>query len=121
MGTVKVIESACGTSREIHFENVEDFLRFERHEDGSIATQSQDVARVVHVEENPWIEWDGDTDGKCPVPDDYRVEVRFRNGEACVHPYTADSWHWGNHGESYDIVAYRVIGSDEPEAQAITE
>jgi len=114
MGTVKVIESTCGTSREIHFENVEDFLRFERHEENVSEKDSLQ-------QENPWIKWDGDTDGKCPVPDNYRVEVRFRNGEECVHPYTADSWHWGNHGESCDIVAYRVIGSSEPEAQADTE
>lgn len=112
MGTVKVIESACGTSREIHFENVEDFLRFERYEEN--VSEQDSPAESSHYK--PWIKWDGDTDGKKrPVPDNYRVEVRFRNGEACVHPYTADNWHWGNHGESYDIVAYRVLSQADTE------
>lgn len=52
-----------------------------------------------------WIEWKG---GECPVPSDTLVEVRIRSGEEEAG-YTAGRYWWSNHGESSDIVAYRVV------------
>lgn len=59
--------------------------------------------------EPEWIEWKG---GECPVPPETRVDVK--NGRGWVHTrYPAESWNWGHRGNSWDIVAYRVV-SPEP-------
>lgn len=52
-----------------------------------------------------WIEWHG---GVRPVARGIRVECRFRNGRQ-EGPSTADNWRWHWMGDSYDIVAYRIV------------
>ena len=77
------------------------------------AAHPEDIVayRVVRPAEQPrtltgiWVEWKG---GECPVPSDTRVEVRLRAGEADVGHVAGDFW-WDHRGETYDIVAYRVV------------
>jgi hypothetical protein len=54
-----------------------------------------------------WIEWSG---GECPLADNTRHEVRFRDGsiEADDEPQT---WNWSEDGVEGDIIAYRVVQS----------
>ena len=52
----------------------------------------------------PWIKWHG---GKCPVPPDTFVEVKFRRGDSTSeHP--ASDYCWRHYGEDHDIVEYCV-------------
>jgi hypothetical protein len=52
-----------------------------------------------------WIEWGG---GQCPVADDQRVHVQFRDGEVISD---ADGYclRWSHKGTPRDIIAYRII------------
>ncbi len=59
--------------------------------------------------QSDWIEWEG---GKCPVPDQTRVSVRFRNGSIDYADYAGIwSWEWrlGPTPNAGDIIAYRVL------------
>lgn len=64
-----------------------------------------------------WIEWNG---GECPVGDDQRVDVRFRDGDrdpfqvAGFWRKVRDFWrHEGGEfsGPASDIIAYRVLSA----------
>jgi len=58
--------------------------------------------------EGEWIEWDG---GDCPVGEEVKVDVRFRNGEI-DEGLSAGGWVWLCSPESNyerDIIAYRVV------------
>lgn len=57
--------------------------------------------------ESPWIKWEG---GKCPVPYDTMVEVKFRNGEIReARSARGWGWGWGGGDGGFIIVAYRVV------------
>lgn len=63
-----------------------------------------------------WIEWVG---GKCPVPADTLVQIRFAawsdNGSwrdiRKNPPARADQFNWSKRCSSSDIIAYRVVQS----------
>lgn len=61
--------------------------------------------------DNGWIEWVG---GECPVDENTNVLVRFRCGEERQKDeyIAAGGWYWQHSGDSYDIVAYRVVSDD---------
>ena len=52
----------------------------------------------------PWIEWH---DGKCPVPPDTLVEVKFRDG-SCETGHSAYCYSWRRDDEDEDIVEYCI-------------
>ncbi len=54
-----------------------------------------------------WIEWCG---GKCPLADDTKHEVRFRDGSTAIDPWP-QTWIWSHKGDNDDIIAYRVVPS----------
>jgi len=60
---------------------------------------------------NIWIEWHG---GDCP-PVSGEVEVRFRddNDEYGFTTDRAEHWYWKHEGDDCDIVAYRIVRSDD--------
>lgn len=62
-----------------------------------------------------WLPWNG---GKCPVPDDTKVEVKFRSGSLHLFDYPQDFW-WGRDVYEWhcDIVAYKLY---EPELEKVT-
>lgn len=63
-----------------------------------------------------WRPWGGGN--QPPVDPDVRVRVRFRNGEESstgARGDYADTWYWGNDGDSCDIVAYKVVDEVTPE------
>ncbi len=55
-----------------------------------------------------WIEWKG---GECPVLPIQVVDIKFRAGG--VMTGEAGGWSWTNDQKLYDIIAYRVIRSEE--------
>jgi hypothetical protein len=56
-----------------------------------------------------WTKHDG---GPCPVADDARVRVKFRDGWTKYITYIAGDlpscWQWQNHGPT-DIIAYQEV------------
>jgi hypothetical protein len=56
-------------------------------------------------------EWMRNHGGDCPVLDDARVMVRYREGSICG-PYPAKALRWrprpGGLGRDFDIVAYKL-------------
>jgi hypothetical protein len=52
-----------------------------------------------------WIEWGG---GECPVADDQRVHVQFRDGEV-INNTGGNCIRWSHKGYPRDIIAYRII------------
>jgi hypothetical protein len=52
-----------------------------------------------------WIEWGG---GDCPVADDQRVHVQFRDGEV-INTASGNCIRWSHKGYPRDIIAYRII------------
>lgn len=52
-----------------------------------------------------WIEWAG---GECPVADDQRVHVQFRDGEV-INTASGNCIRWSHKGTLRDIIAYRII------------
>lgn len=77
-----------------------------KHDKAAIALIEAALAKRDAKPEPQWIEWiDG---GVCPVPDDTRTEVKFRDGNSAQDskPQTLD---WGHYSQSYDIIAYRVL------------
>lgn len=55
-----------------------------------------------------WMPWYG---GKCPLPDDTRVEVQF--GAYTDADSLAGDWDWGRGDTVLPILAYRVLREDE--------
>lgn len=55
--------------------------------------------------ETDWIPWAG---GKCPVPAETPLDVRFRGIDAKKNT-RADWWDWRHTGRDGDITAYRVV------------
>ena len=59
--------------------------------------------------QSDWIEWKG---GECPVPDQTKVSVLFRNG-SIDYVGSAGIWLWewqpGQPPNTGDIVGYRVL------------
>lgn len=55
--------------------------------------------------DDEWIEWGG---GQCPVADDQRVHVQFRDGEV-INTASGNCIRWSHKGTSSDIIAYRII------------
>jgi len=60
------------------------------------------------IENDDWIEWGG---GKCPVPDNTKVQVKFWDGYAPVVD-EPQGLRWSMIEEMSDIIAYRVIEND---------
>ena len=52
----------------------------------------------------PWIKWH---DGKCPVPPDTLVEVKFRDG-SCETGHSAYCYSWRRDDDDEDIVEYCI-------------
>lgn len=78
-----------------------------------------DVLEVLHNEEpdakpvpaadpEGWIEWDFSNPEGPNLPDDARVEVKFRDG-APSRTRLVSAWNWRDDGMLCDIVAYRVV------------
>jgi hypothetical protein len=44
---------------------------------------------------------------KCPIPEDTKCEVKFRNGETDIGP--AKKFDWDHAEEGHDIIAYRIL------------
>lgn len=61
-----------------------------------------------------WTRWGG---GECPVAEDVKVEVRFRNGTHGADR-AARAWRWFHHDVAGDIIAYRVV---EPAPKPLTD
>ncbi len=62
---------------------------------------------LAQRDDDGWIEWGG---GKCPVPVETLVWVKFRNGVVSTSAGTAYVFRW-SHGtgcDSVDIIAYKV-------------
>lgn len=57
------------------------------------------------TDENKWIEWKG---GKCPVPPETIVEVKFDDGYVASGDF-AEVWDWRAPIVDMTIVAYRVV------------
>lgn len=55
-------------------------------------------------QDDSWIEWGG---GDCPVPENSRVDIKFRDGD--IGPEQSTTWDWSHHGYLSDIIAYRII------------
>lgn len=55
--------------------------------------------------EGEWVEWKG---GECPVGNDQRVHIQFRDGEilSCA---SGECLRWIHKSTSRDIIAYRII------------
>lgn len=53
-----------------------------------------------------FVQWEG---GSCPVMEDYKVEVRFRDGTSDCGK--AGIFYWYNDGDQADITAYRIVGA----------
>lgn len=51
-----------------------------------------------------WIEWGG---GNCPVPENSRVDIKFRDGDIGLEQ--GPNWDWSHLGYRSDIIAYRII------------
>lgn len=73
--------------------------------------------------EQPFIDWPG---GKCPVPGEMVVEYRMRDGE--ISSQRAGHLEWGHFGvesaklsQASEIIAYRVIPPEQPQASATPE
>ena len=62
---------------------------------------------------NSWRKWSG---GKCPVPGDTLVHVKFRYGGSS-EDYTANYYRWANYGVGSDIVEYCVV-DERPDLEA---
>lgn len=57
-----------------------------------------------------WINWNG---GKCLLPNGTIVDVRFGyGGEILSRIWPAEFYRWYHHGDSHDIIAYRIVGDD---------
>lgn len=53
-----------------------------------------------------WIEWEG---GECPVPPEWEVQVRLRNGDLCQSSAGDLLWDHGRLGSEADIIRYRGL------------
>ena len=54
-----------------------------------------------------WIEWSGgDT---CPVPNDAKAEIKFRDGDSAELDTWLDILEWRHKGYGSDIIAYRLV------------
>ena len=61
----------------------------------------------------PWIKWGG---GKCPVPPETMVKVKFRRGDSTSeHP--ASDYCWRHYGDDHDTVEYRTV-TEQPDLDA---
>lgn len=60
--------------------------------------------QVAAGADDGWIEWVG---GECPVEDNKRVEVKFRDG--FIGQDVAFWLGWSHGGDDNDIIAYRVV------------
>ena len=68
-----------------------------------------DVLKLAKPDKQPWLLHMG---GECPVPDDVKVDLLFRDGD--MHEAQGCQyyeWEYGQtHSPESDIIAYRVIG-----------
>jgi len=76
--------------------------------DTSIKAYKKWLWEQKQVAPDGWIPWYG---GKCPVPYDARVEVKFRCGKTNDR-IIAGVWGWGKGDGSHSIVAYRLLDED---------
>lgn len=56
------------------------------------------------------IEWYG---GECPIPDGVKYEIQFYGCKPLRPSCDASAFRWHHIGDSGDIVAYRIIESDD--------
>lgn len=71
--------------------------------------------RMIETDADGWIEWHG---GECPLPKDQFCEAVLRSNICSDRPKRrANEWIWGHANVSSDIVAYRPIRDDAPEAE----
>ena len=64
--------------------------------------------RIIEPELMRWCEWESSwNDGKSPVPRDYVVEIKFRDG-GDTHTCLAGKLYWGDCEES-SIVEYQIV------------
>lgn len=69
--------------------------------------EEPDAKPVPAADPEGWIEWDFRNAAGPNLPDDARVEVKFRDGGMQCDIVSA--WNWRDDGLQCDIVAYRVI------------
>ena len=78
------------------------------NEVSSCARSASAVTAEPHDTSDGWIEWGG---GKCPVPIEFFVEVKIRDGRTDTSGVRANSFRWMHVGDDGDIIAYRVVRS----------
>ena len=64
-----------------------------------------------------WIEWKG---GECPVSDNTRVDIKFRD-ETVFKDEIVGDWIWDHYQSGGDIVAYRVSGDRQSSSALETQ
>ncbi len=96
-------------------ETITQFYRFEleiRNENVRMEYCGMRIRRMMVVEEPAgdagWVPWAG---GKQPVDDDVKVEVEYSSGT--ISSGFGDDYRWEHRGNSYDIIAYRIVEPKE--------
>jgi len=98
--------------KEAHADSVEDFVAY-----SSLYGEARlnEVAKplvdggAVKDDCDGWISWGG---GDCPVKNESRVEVKFRDAGSEEYSAGQFRWHYAkdeSHNPAYDIIAYRVV------------
>ena len=70
--------------------------------------------RVVEADDDGWIPWSG---GACPLPDDYRCEIKDRHTltRGCGEEFSWRHKESSDSGSEWNILAYRPILSETAE------
>ena len=58
------------------------------------------------VSDDGWVKWGG---GKCPVPGDTVVEVKYCDASVSPYIWQAEAFWWTHKGSAHDIAAYRIV------------
>ena len=86
------------------------------------AVTREQYEAALAAKNDGWIEWGG---GECPVPTGTLVDVKWRDGRIDngipakishdLDPSKRNAISWRHHGNSYDIIAYRLHNPQEAE------
>ena len=101
-----------------HLKAVRDCLALTPHQDAIISCAidrinlltartlelSRSLIKQQEKANDGWIEWGG---GECPVPENSRVDIKFRDGDVGLEQ--SANWDWIHLGYRSDIIAYRII------------
>jgi len=96
-------------SESIHFECVEDFLKYKEYKELQSTDEVVDADSIP--DSNGWIAWDGRyEDGPVGILSDTKVEVHLRDGTEWTgaDAEMCSGWYWKHEQGDADIVAYRI-------------